>query len=131
VRKAKPLVTVEQLKRAASGQQARWIAGFAVAGGTVFYFSNLEVVEASGRQIFNCYSEQSVEAEGERAYHLIMREARGSVLPAWDPRAKMVERVMNRLIDAANLHHVDWKVHVIQSNGRSRRLGSENWSANM
>jgi hypothetical protein len=73
----------------------------------VFYFANLETVPVSGRRRFNCYSDAYVEAEGQRMYNMIMHESQGSLLPAWDPRTKMVERVMAKLIPASGLENVD------------------------
>lgn len=71
----------------------------------------------SGRRRFNCYSDASVEAEGQRMYQMVMQESRGAILPDWDPRVRMVNRVMSRLIPASGLEHVDWEVHVISSPG--------------
>jgi hypothetical protein len=59
-----------------------------------------------------------VEEEGELMYRKIMADAQDALLPGGDPRSKMVERVMRRLIPASGLEHVDWEVHVIHSPGR-------------
>jgi len=83
----------------------------------VFYVSNIEEVPVSGRKRFNCYSEQSVEQEGQRMYAMIMHQNQGAVLSLLDPRHRMVQRVMNRLIKAEGLGEVDWEVNVIHSNG--------------
>lgn len=69
----------------------------------------------SGRKRFNCYSEDSVEQEGQMMYQKIMQETQGAILPSWDSRTRMVERVMNRLIPASGLEHVNWEVYVINS----------------
>lgn len=71
----------------------------------------------SGRRRFNCYSDATVEAEGRRMYQMIMQENARSILPDWDRRTKMVHRVMEKLIPASGLEHVDWEVHVIDSPG--------------
>jgi metalloendopeptidase OMA1, mitochondrial len=73
----------------------------------VFYVSNLETVPVSGRRRFNCYSEESVEREGEMMYRMIMQDNRDAILPAWDPRTRMVERVMAKLIPASGLENVN------------------------
>ena len=73
----------------------------------------------SGRRRFNCYSDASVEREGEMMYRMVMNEAAQSraLLPEWDRRARMVQRVMDRLIPASGLVDQKWEVHVIESNG--------------
>ena len=118
-RNAKPLFTDEQLSAGVRSQTTIWIAVIAVGGGFVFYVTNLEEVPVSGRRRFNCYSDASVEKEGERMYRMIMQEAgqAGALLPAWDKRSQMVQRVMERLIPASGLEDVRWEVHVIESGG--------------
>ena len=84
----------------------------------IFYYSNLEIVPVSGRQRFNCYSDASVEAEGLMAYNAILREMEGRILPTWDPRYRMVSRVMKRLIPASGLADANWEVHVVQNQSK-------------
>lgn len=50
-RNAKPLFTDEQLGSAARHANTKWIFGLVVAGGVIFYFSNLEEVPISGMSI--------------------------------------------------------------------------------
>jgi hypothetical protein len=52
-------------------------------------------------------------------YRMIMQEAiqAGALLPEWDKRSRMVNRVMERLIPASGLEDVSWEVHVIESDG--------------
>ena len=71
-----------------------------VGGGAVYYVSNLEEVPVSGRRRFNCYSNASVEREGEMMYRMVMQDAinDGILLPEWDKRSRMVQRVMDRLV---------------------------------
>jgi predicted Zn-dependent protease len=52
---------------------------------------------------------------GEQGYQEIMRQFRGEILPEWDPRVRMVERVMNRLIPVSGLESAKWQVHVIDA----------------
>jgi len=85
----------------------------------IFYVSNLEEVPVSGRRRFNCYSDATVEAEGERLYKMIMEDNKNAILPSWDRRVQMVDRVMEKLIPASGLEHVNWEVHVIDSSGTS------------
>jgi hypothetical protein len=68
----------------------------------------------SGRRRFNCYSDQTVEQEGERLYRAIMQDSHNSLLPEWDPRSRMADRVMAKLIPASGLVNVNvwlpWQV---------------------
>jgi metalloendopeptidase OMA1, mitochondrial len=89
-------------------------------GAVVFYVSNLEEVPVSGRKRFNCYSDKSVEAQGDMMYEKIMRNERASILPDYDPRVKKVHRVMERLIPASGAEDSRWELHVIESDGRFR-----------
>ncbi|RFU32312.1 hypothetical protein B7463_g4037, partial [Scytalidium lignicola] len=116
-RNARPLLTVDQILDATQSQSFKWLVIISCGSAVVFYCANLEVVPVSGRRRFNCYSEQSVEKEGEMMYKKIMSEYQGAFLPSFDPRSKMVRRVMSRLIPANDLEHVDWEVHVIDSPG--------------
>ncbi|RDW91109.1 hypothetical protein BP5796_02274 [Coleophoma crateriformis] len=118
---AKPLITVEQLQNFGRSPQTKIIVVVIAGAGAIFYYSNLETVPVSGRRRFNCYSEASVEQEGQLLYQKIMMDAQqqGALVPSWDRRSKMVERVMQRLIPASGLEHVNWEVHVIRSNEKN------------
>jgi hypothetical protein len=107
VHRAKPLLTNEQISNAARSPTTKWIVIIAVGSGTAFYFANLETVPVSGRRRFNCYSEAHVEKEGRRMYNMVMQESHNSLLPSWDPRTRMVERVMAKLIPASGLENVN------------------------
>ncbi|PVH85175.1 hypothetical protein DL98DRAFT_511690 [Cadophora sp. DSE1049] len=115
IRHAKPLVTTQQISNAVRSPTTKWIFIISAGSATVFYISNLEEVPVSGRKRFNCYSDETVEAEGMRMYQMIMQENARSILPDWDRRTRMVHRVMAKLIPASGLEHVDWEVHVIDS----------------
>jgi hypothetical protein len=80
---------------------------------------NLEEVPISGRRRFNCFSDAAVERDAEMMYNMIMQEAHqaGALLPEWDGRSRMVQRVMDRLIPASGLENQKWEVHVIESDG--------------
>jgi hypothetical protein len=71
----------------------------------------------SGRRRFNCYSDASVEAQGEMMYRKIMRDERANILPDYDPRVKKVHAVMERLIPTSGLEDTRWELHVIESPG--------------
>ncbi|KAG9229963.1 peptidase family M48-domain-containing protein [Amylocarpus encephaloides] len=114
-RRARPLLTIDQVGRVADHGGTKVIGVVVVVGGVVFYYSHQEIVPVSGRQRFNCFSDESVEGEGALMYKKIMMEYQGAILPDWDRRSKMVHRVMSRLIPASEMEHVDWEVHVIDS----------------
>lgn len=90
-----------------------------IVGGGIFYVSNLEEVPVSGRRRFNCYSDASVEADGLKYYNMVMDDARkyGALLSSDDPRARMVHRVMDRLIPESGLEGAQWEVNVLESPG--------------
>ncbi|KAF2086408.1 hypothetical protein K490DRAFT_66598 [Saccharata proteae CBS 121410] len=88
------------------------VGGLAAATG-VFVVANTEVVPVSGRRRFNLVSEAMEEAAGEKAYQEALRAYGPHILPAWDSRSRMVNRVMSRLIPVSGYPNADWKVHVI------------------
>lgn len=49
----------------------------------------------------------------QEMYQSVLQEFGPKVLPDWDPRVKMVERVLQRLIPASGLTDEKWEVHVI------------------
>ncbi|KAI9048389.1 hypothetical protein LZ554_007225 [Drepanopeziza brunnea f. sp. 'monogermtubi'] len=114
-RKSEYQFTPEQFRRALRSPATRWIAIIAVGGGTIFYFSNLETVPVTGRRRFNCYSDATAKAAGALSYKIIMRLNRHAILPAWDKRTELVNKVMAKLITACGLEHENWEVHVIES----------------
>lgn len=116
---ARPIIRHETLGSAARSNHTKIIAVVAVGGGVIFYVSNLDEVPQTGRKRFNCYSEEAVEKEGQMLYQQIMQENGRAILPEWDSRTRQVTRVMNRLIPACGLEHLDWEVHVINSPGES------------
>lgn len=79
----------------------------------VFYIANLETVPVSGRRRFNVISPQFEEQLGEQQYQQILQEFRGRILSEWDPRVRMVHRVMDRLIPVSGLENQKWEIHVI------------------
>ncbi|KAL1628177.1 metalloendopeptidase [Diplodia seriata] len=48
-------------------------------------------------------------------YAQVLQEYHGQILPAWDRRVQMVQRVLDRLIPASGLDNEQWEVHVIDS----------------
>jgi len=102
----------------------RWIAQptfyyqLAGIGGTVglVYSYNLEEVPVSHRRRYNIVSEDYEVQSGRQLYAQVMREYGGQILPAWHPKAMMVQRVLDRLIPHSGLaaDKNRWEVHVIE-----------------
>jgi len=119
IHKAKPLLTSEQIFNTIQHPRTKWVVVIICGSAIVFYVSNLEEVPVSGRWRFNCYSDATVEKEGQRMYTMIMDQYKRELLPTWDRRTQMVLRVMEKLIPASGLEDVNWEVHVIDSPGTS------------
>ncbi|KAI6711329.1 hypothetical protein PZA11_003927 [Diplocarpon coronariae] len=113
--RAEPLFTKDQFINNLRSPTTKWVLLISGGSAAIFYYSNLETVPVSGRRRFNCFSDATVEAEGERTYKLLMHAHANAILPAWDRRTKLVNKVMAKLIPASGLQHVDWEVHVINS----------------
>jgi metalloendopeptidase OMA1, mitochondrial len=116
-RNAKPLLTVDGIKRTVTSGPSKVLIILVVGSATIFYVTHLEEVPESGRKRFICFSEAAMEEQGHLLYENIMSQAEGAILPEWDARSRMVNRVMNRLIQSSGLENVQWEVHVINSNG--------------
>lgn len=93
----------------------------ATLGGFVggFYLYNLETVPVSGRRRFNIISPKTEEELGKQQYQQILAQFRGQLVNDWDPRVRMVRRVMNRLIPVSDLPSQEWEIHVIESEERN------------
>ncbi|KAH8911902.1 hypothetical protein BR93DRAFT_32655 [Coniochaeta sp. PMI_546] len=117
LRNARPLLSGDQLRRAVRSPSTHAIVVVAVAGALIFYFANLETVPVSGRTRFNCYSAESVREVGETQAKMVKYELErqgGRVLPDWDPRTRMVKRVMAKLIPFSGMADERWEVYVIE-----------------
>ncbi|RKU49720.1 hypothetical protein DL546_009892 [Coniochaeta pulveracea] len=120
IRNAKPLFTNAQFKHAIRSPQTKTVVIVAFGSAVIFYFYNLETVPVSGRTRFNCYSAASVREVGEAQAKMVMYELErqgGRLLPDWDPRTRMVKRVMAKLIPFSGMKDEDWEVHVIEDPG--------------
>ena len=84
-----------------------------VIGG--FYIYNLETVPVSGRRRFNIIGAKTEEELGKQQYEQILSQFRGQLVSDWDPRVRMVRRVMDRLIPVSGLPDQEWEIHVIES----------------
>ncbi|KAJ8067362.1 hypothetical protein OCU04_004715 [Sclerotinia nivalis] len=114
-RNARPLITDEHIKTFSKHPALHSFIAILVAGGVVVYISNIEDVPVSGRRRFNIYSPQDMEREGQMMYRQILQQYRARILPDWDKRTMMVQRVMSRLIPASGIDNVNWEVNVIDS----------------
>lgn len=104
----------EQIRDLWSTNQNFRYGVFAVgAGGGVFVTYNLERVPISGRLRFNCVSENWERETSNATYQQVMQQYGRQILPPNHPDARMVQRVMDRLIPASGLSHEGWEVKVI------------------
>ncbi|RYO92325.1 hypothetical protein DL766_001920 [Monosporascus sp. MC13-8B] len=113
---AKPLITTPRLKRFAKSPSTHAVAAAAVAAAFVFYFSNIQTVPVSGRRRFNCFGEDTVAAVADQQAKRIVWEVErqgGRFLGDWDPRTRLVKRVMARLIPVSGMEDAEWEVRVI------------------
>ncbi|KAI1344771.1 peptidase family M48-domain-containing protein [Xylariaceae sp. FL0016] len=114
---AKPLLSSARLRSAARSPRVHVIAVVSFLGALAFYFSNLETVPISGRRRFNCYSEEYVKTTSDAQVKHIEYEVERSgayFLREWDPRTRMVKRVLNRLIPYSGMADAEWEVRVIE-----------------
>ncbi|OJK04045.1 hypothetical protein ASPACDRAFT_75536 [Aspergillus aculeatus ATCC 16872] len=84
-------------------------------GASAFYYYNTEVVEMTGRRRLNFISVQHELELGEQAYREILAEHRDRILPDSHPDAKVVHRVLERLIPQARVEGAQWRAHVIKA----------------
>lgn len=113
---AKPLVTSDGLRRFARSPSLHTVVVLSVLGAVAFYFGNLQTVPVSGRRRFNCFSDATVEAASEAQVKRIVYEverAGGRFLDDWDPRMRLVKRVMKRLIPVSGMEKANWEITVI------------------
>ncbi|KAI9718167.1 MAG: hypothetical protein M1828_006799 [Chrysothrix sp. TS-e1954] len=96
-----------------------YYCGAAGVGGGVFYTANLETVPVTGRRRFNVVSEESEKASADQLYRQLLQQYGNAILSRRDPRTRMVERVLDRLIPATGLTSQSWEVHVIEDPGQA------------
>ncbi|KAI1745181.1 peptidase family M48-domain-containing protein [Xylaria scruposa] len=114
--RAKPLFTQDGLSRFIRSPSLHTVIVLSFAGAVAFYFMNIQTVPVSGRQQFNCYSEAKVKATGEAQAKRIeyeLERSGGYFLSDWDPRTRMVKRVLQRLIPVSGMEDDEWEVRVI------------------
>ncbi|KAK1654272.1 peptidase family M48 [Colletotrichum phormii] len=116
LRTARPLMTVGDIGRFFRSRTFAGTAVLAVLAGIAFVYFNIQTVPVSGRKRFNCYSEAQVESMSSQQEKRVIYEVEsqgGRFLPSWDPRVRMVQRVMRRLIPVSGLEDQEWEVRVI------------------
>lgn len=115
-RKSVPLFSGAQAKRIARAPSTHVIVAIAFAGALTFYYSNLETVPVSGRQRFNCFSDEWVRRVSEAESQQLLNEFKYHnirMLPEWDWRVRAVRRVMARLIPVSGMDVAAWEMFVI------------------
>ena len=90
------------------------IGGIGALAGSVYVY-NLEVVPVSGRRRFNLISPEMETQLAQEQYALVMQEYGQKILSERDPRTRLVQKVLNRLIPASGLTGLDWEIHVVDS----------------
>ncbi|KAK2045524.1 peptidase family M48 [Colletotrichum somersetense] len=116
LRTARPLVTVERLKRLSRSRSTHIAVAVLCLSCAGFVYYNIQTVPVSGRRRFNYYSEASVNRLSDEQFKRVIYEIEsqgGRFLPSWDPRSQMVARVMRRLIPVSGLDGQEWEVRVI------------------
>jgi hypothetical protein len=119
----RPLLTWEQIGNFTRSRGFRRGALIVFVLGGVFYVTHIEEVPISGRRRFNCFSEESAEAQGNILYkQIFMQEARNrTILSPRDPRTVKVQNILARLIEGGHLGTgqseltpgIGWELHVI------------------
>ena len=74
---------------------------------------NLEEVPVSHRRRFNIVGPAKEAEAGKMMYQQTMQQYGNAILPAYHPKSRMVQRVLNRLIPHSGLEDEQWEVHVI------------------
>lgn len=112
LRNAKPLRDILKSTR------VHTVVAVSIVLALAFYAYNLEVVPVSGRRRFNCFSEGQVRRVTQSSYEDLvntLQQQGARFLPAHDPRTRMVQRIMARLLPVAGEGAAaeKWEVHII------------------
>lgn len=91
----------------------RNVVGACVLVGGMVYWMNLEVVPVSGRRRFNVVGPGIEARMAKEMYEETLRQFRGKILHGRHAASRNVQRVLDRLIPASGLQHLDWEVFVI------------------
>lgn len=97
-------------------RRSRAFVAACVVAAAAFYLGNSQTVPVTGRRRFNYLSDRLVQLSFSRAADAVVRQVQdegGHFLSDWDPRTRLVKRVMKRLIPVSGMADLDWDVHVI------------------
>jgi predicted Zn-dependent protease len=78
-----------------------------------FVALNIETVPVTGRKRFNWVGPEYEQQLGQAQYKQILQEFGRQILPEYDPRTRLVQKVLDRLIPHSGLEGEKWEVHVI------------------
>lgn len=119
LQRARPLVApaaASGFVQAGRSRRSRALVGAVVVAAVAFYLLNSQTVPVTGRRRFNFLSDEMVARAYAHAADAVIRDVHaqgGRFLSDWDPRTRLVERVMKRLIPASGMTDLDWEIHVI------------------
>lgn len=124
LRSARPLVFMPSVLSGRGARWVRWLEGLdtrwfvagCVGGAVLFYVANTQTVPVTGRRRFNVVGDGLMSWLGGRTADEVVREVEDQgarFLPERDWRARMVRRVMARLVPVSGMADRDWTVRVI------------------
>ncbi|KAF7559557.1 hypothetical protein G7046_g4590 [Stylonectria norvegica] len=122
LRAARPLVPDKiagRFARAGSSRNSRLLVLATVLSAIGFYIYNSQTVPVTGRRRFNFMSDAMVARANSSAAGQIIKQVQaqgGHFLSDWDPRTRLVKRVMKRLIPVSGMTDLNWEIYVIADN---------------
>ncbi|KAL2687273.1 hypothetical protein Neosp_004827 [[Neocosmospora] mangrovei] len=119
LREARPLVpnpVARKFTQAGSSRNSRLMVIATVLAAVGFYLFNSQTVPITGRRRFNFLSDTVVARVYSKAARETIEQVRaqgGHFLSDWDPRTRLVKRVMSRLIPVSGMTDLNWEIFVI------------------
>lgn len=119
LREARPLVpdpVASKFTQAGSSRNSRLMVVATVLAAVGFYLFNSQTVPITGRRRFNFLSDTVVARVYSKAARETIEQVRaqgGHFLSDWDPRTRLVKRVMSRLIPVSGMADLNWEIFVI------------------
>ncbi|RSL42524.1 hypothetical protein CEP53_012150, partial [Fusarium sp. AF-6] len=119
LREARPLVpdpVARKFTQAGSSRNSRLMVVATVLAAVGFYLFNSQTVPITGRRRFNFLSDTVVARVYSKAVKETIEQVRaqgGHFLSDWDPRTRLVKRVMSRLIPVSGMADLNWEIFVI------------------
>ncbi|RSL76356.1 hypothetical protein CEP51_010022 [Fusarium floridanum] len=119
LREARPLVpdpVARKFTQAGSSRNSRLMVIATVLAAVGFYLFNSQTVPITGRRRFNFLSDTVVARVYSKAVKETIEQVRaqgGHFLSDWDPRTRLVKRVMSRLIPVSGMADLNWEIFVI------------------